>query len=102
MKKSRLQRLLENELKYYCLQYNDKLSYINQHPHDPKSEEYIRDIDNIETALHMVTDSGTYEPLKICLTISGMSYERLGNVPMGRRQFYDLRRRFFEALHQIR
>ena len=98
MKKSRLQWFSEIELKYYCLQYNDKLSYIKQHPKDAKSIEYMRDINNIETALHIVTDAGTYEPLKKHVTNPKMPYERLGTVPMGRRQFYELRRRFFDLL----
>lgn len=102
MNKSRLQWLSEIELKYFCLQYNDKLSYIKQHPNDDKSLEYMRDINNIETALHIVTDAGTYGPLKKHVTNSKMPYERLGAVPMGRRQFYDLRRRFYDLLAWIK
>ena len=102
MKKTRLKWLSETELKYFCLQYNDKLSYIKQHPNGDKAFEYMQDINCIETALHIVTDAGTYEPLKKHVTNSRMPYERLGNVPMGRRQFYSLRRRFFDLLAWIK
>lgn len=102
MKKTRLKWLSETELKYFCLQYNDKLSYIKQHPNGDKAFEYMQDINCIETALHIVTDAGTYEPLKKHVTNLKMPYERLGNVPMGRRQFYDLRRRFFDLLAWIK
>lgn len=102
MKKSRLQWMSETELKWFCRQYNDKLKYIKQYPNDAKTSYYLRDINMIETALHIVTDEATYEPLKKHITNENMPYERLGAVPMGRRQFYNMRSKFFEILRRLR
>ncbi len=102
MKKTRLQWMSETELKWFCRQYNDKLKYIKQYPNDIKTKDYLRDINMIETALHIVTDSATYEPLKKHITNKNMPYERLGAVPMGRRQFYAMRAKFFEKLQRLR
>lgn len=92
----------EIELKWFCRQYNDKLKYIKQHPNDIRSGDYLCDINLIETALRIATDTATYEPLKKHITNKNMPYERLGAVPMGRRQFYAMRARFFEALQRLR
>lgn len=102
MKKTRLQWMSETELKWFCWQYNDKLRYIKQNPNSKRAAEYLHDISRIETALHNVTTDATYKPLKKHITNRNMPYERLGTVPMGRRQFYDMRRRFFEELVKIK
>lgn len=102
MKKSRLQQMSDIEIKWFCLQYNDKLRYTKAYPDSELSRRYIQDINMIETALHIVTDSATYEPLKKHITNKNMPYERLGAVPMGRRQFYAMRRKFFETLQRLR
>lgn len=102
MKKTRLQWMSEIELKWFCRQYNDKLKYIKQHPNDIRSGDYLCDINLIETALRIATDTATYEPLKKHITNKNMPYERLGAVPMGRRQFYAMRARFFETLQRLR
>lgn len=102
MKKTRLQWMSETELKWFCWQYNDKLRYIKQNPNSKKAAEYSHDISRIEAALHSVTNDATYKQLKKHITNRNMPYERLGIVPMGRRQFYDMRRRFFEELAKIK
>lgn len=102
LKKTRLQWMSEIELKWFCRQYNDKLKYIKQHPNDIRSGDYLCDINLIETALRIATDTATYEPLKKHITNKNMPYERLGAVPMGRRQFYEMRRKFFETLQRLR
>ena len=102
MKKTRLQWMSETEMKWFCLQYSDKLRFIKAHPKSDLAHKYTQDINAIETALHLVTDKGTYEPLKKHITNRNMPYERLGTVPMGRRQFYDMRKKFFKVLESIK
>lgn len=102
MEKTRLQRMSDTEMKWFCLQYNDKLRYAKRYPDTELSRKYIQDINMIETALHIVTNVGTYEPLKKHITNKNMPYERLGAVPMGRRQFYNMRSKFFDTLQRIR
>ena len=102
MKKSRLQWQSEQELKWHCLQYNAKQQYINRYPKTEQARRYAQDIDRIETALHLTTDAGTYEFLKKHVIFQNMPYERLGAVPIGRRQFYNLRQKFFNTLMRLR
>lgn len=101
MKKPRLQWMSEQELKWFCYQYEDKFRYIKTH-NDDRAKTYMQHVNMIETALHLVTDVGTYEHLKNHVTNQNMPYERLGAVPMGRRQFYRLRSRFYSTLARLR
>ena len=101
MKKPRLQWMSEQELKWFCYQYEEKFRYIKNHT-DGRASIYMQHINMIETALHLVADAGMYEPLKNHVTNQNMPYERLGAVPMGRRQFYRLRSRFYSTLARLR
>lgn len=101
VKKSRLQWMSEQELQWYCWQYNDKLTYIRTHT-DDTAVRYMRDVNAIDTALHMVSDGCVCDCLKKHIVNRNMPYERLGTVPMGRRQFYDLRTEFYNVLAKIR
>ena len=58
------------------------------------------DIDLIDKALDAVADDIIKPYLKRAVT-KGLKYEYI-NPPMGRRQFYALRRRFFMVLWQLR
>lgn len=102
MKKSRLQWQSEQELKWHCLQYTAKLQYVNRYPKTELSRRYARDIERIETALHLTADAVMYDILKKHIINRNMPYERLGAVPMGRRQFYKLRQKFFNTLMRLR
>ena len=58
------------------------------------------DIDLIDKALDAVAEPAVLPYLKKAVT-RGLKYEII-NPPMGRRQFYALRRRFFATLWQLR
>ena len=58
------------------------------------------DIDIIDKALEAVAEPTVLPYLKKAVT-KGLKYEYL-DVPMGRRQFYSLRRRFFLKLWELR
>ena len=58
------------------------------------------DIDIIDKALEAVAEPTVLPYLKKAVT-RGLKYEII-NPPMGRRQFYSLRRRFFVVLWQLR
>ena len=62
----------------------------------------MRDINKIDTALNIVADGCVRDVLKKHVINRNLSYERLGAVPMGRRQFYDLRAEFYNVLAKIR
>ncbi len=77
------------ELLYFCLQY-DKFE---------DNSENRRIIDDV------LDEVAPDESTRICLLKNirwGLTYEKLGSVPLGRRQFYDLRRKFFFVLSEKR
>ena len=55
-------------------------------------------IELIDRVLTYVANEPLRSQLKKSVIYPNMPYEKLGNVPMGRRQFYKLRRRFFYEL----
>ncbi len=55
-------------------------------------------VDLIDRVLSYVANEPLRSQLKKSVIYPNMPYEKLGNVPMGRRQFYKLRRRFFYEL----
>lgn len=108
------------ELMYLCLQYDDMCRELSScygisavrcdaaggsgnHISDPtaaRAERAIRlsaDIDAIDKALELTTDEPIQAYIKRAVT-SGLKYECLGEVPMGRQQFYEARRKFFYNL----
>ena len=113
------------ELKWFCRQYADMchqlvecygvsgVSYEStgeargNRTSDPTAvngEKALRiraDIDMIDEALRRTTDEPLQRFVKKRVT-EGIPYERLGEVPCGRRQFYELCRKFFWILAQIR
>ena len=88
-------------MKWFCWQYYDKLRYIHEHPEEKAAKKYRDDIRRIETALHIVSSGAVYDVLKKHITNRNLPYERLGTVPLGRRQFYQLRTRFYRTLNSI-
>lgn len=79
------------ELFNFCLQYDDFLR---------RSE--AEQIKIIEESL---SDAEPNEAVREFLRKAirwGLSYEKLGAVPVGRRQFYEIRRKFFYILSQKR
>ncbi|MBP1544854.1 MAG: hypothetical protein J6A16_12230 [Oscillospiraceae bacterium] len=110
------------ELKYLCLQYEDMrreiagcygISAVScdsvggssiSDPTAARAEKAMRlsaDVDKIDEALRLAAD----EPVRSCIrraVTCGLKYEHLGAVPMGRRQFYEARRRFFYLLKLLK
>lgn len=82
------------ELLNFCLQY-DELSV----RHDKRS---ARKIAIIEEALQEACPNETVRFYLRNAIRWGLAYEKLGAIPLGRRQFYDLRRKFFHILDQKR
>lgn len=116
-----ISRARYNELKYFCIQYEEKKRELHKSyglgavvndgmpkgnlPGNPTERAAIRnvmlqrDIELIEQTA-MEADSEIYRWLIKNIT-EEISYEWL-NVPIGRRQFYELRRYFFYLLAQKR
>lgn len=121
----RIDRNVYNELKWLCRQYNDicreitdcyGISAVNygstgaakgNHISDPvqeRSDKAMRlreDIEMIDKALAETADEPVRRYIKRSVT-EGLKYEYLGNVPCGRRQFYELRYRFFWNLKALK
>lgn len=115
----------QHELEWFCRRYDSMLARLRdcyglhsgsydcygaargQGTHsDPTATVALRairlreDIDLIDKALEAVADEVIKPYLKKAVT-KGLKYEYI-NPPMGRRQFYSLRRRFFAVLWQLR
>lgn len=119
-KKYKIDDYVYNELKWFCFQYEQKRQklkdcyYLKSMNYDGvrcenhneniaqikaiNAAQLSHDVDMIDTALRLASDTATYEFLKKNVTQKNMPYERLGAVPMGRRQFYEMRAKFFHIL----
>lgn len=110
------------ELKYFCLQYDDKKRELNSltfisaqlsdgQPHGGggvsdvtakkaiKAAELKKDIELIEKCA-VEADSTIYRHIMTNVT-KGLAYEYL-EVPMGKNQFYEKRRKFFWLLNKYK
>lgn len=67
-----------------------------------RADKLNRDCKLIEQAALMIADPLTAKYILRNVTRSDAPYERLGNVPVGRQQFYELRRKFFYTLKCIK
>jgi len=121
----RIDRNVYNELKWLCRQYNDICRQIadcygvsavtydgsgaakGNHISDPtqeRSDKAMRlraDIEMIDRALEQTAA----EPMRSCVkkaVTEGLRFEYLGDVPCGRRQFYEYRMKFFWNLAQLK
>lgn len=95
------------ELKYFCMQYDEKRKqiaglYAIGKGTDPTAYMAIdilrlrKEIDMIEKTAYEI--AGRMAPQMIASVTRNIPYERL-SVPCGRRQFYELRRKFYYLLH---
>lgn len=81
------------ELKNFCLQYREK-----QRQKGSRAKQAEEDICLIEqTAAETSASLCSYI---IANVADGIPYENMNNPPCGRRQFYELRRKFFYLLSQ--
>lgn len=121
----RIDKNVYNELKWLCRQYNDicreiaacygtpEITYDSigdargSHISDPvaaRSDRAMRlreDIEKIDRALENTAAEPMRGYIKKAVT-TGMRYEYLGNVPCGRRMFYELRMKFFWNLARLK
>ncbi len=67
-----------------------------------RADKLNRDCKLIEQAALMIADPLTAKYILRNVTRPDAPYERLGNVPVGRQQFYELRRKFFYTLKCIK
>lgn len=112
------------ELKYFCLRYGEMKALLDDcrnikaldyskggaastargSPVEKKALKAIelsRNIELIERALDLAADENVRDYLKRAVTCPHISYDELG-VPMGRQQFYEMRRRFFYILKRLK
>lgn len=90
------------ELYYFCLQYDAKKRKISNTDDEVKKSKLKKELSMIDTALLLATDSEIVaDCIKKNVTSKNMPWEKL-NVPIGRRQFYEKRRKFFWILQRIR
>ena len=90
------------ELKYFCLRYHEMKKYVEEHEQgcfdDDKYWLCLQDVILIDGVLEIVTDSDVIHNCLFKSVTENIGYDRL-NIPMGRQQFYELRRKFFYILH---
>lgn len=121
----RIDKNVYNELKWLCRQYNDICREITDcygvsavtydstgeakgnrisDPVQERSDRAMRlreDIEKIDLALEQTADEPMRGYIKKAVT-TGLRYEYLGNVPCGRRMFYELRMKFFWNLARLK
>ena len=88
------------ELKYFCKQYDEKIRLLYD-AKDGRKNKLRCDIELIEQAAIEAAGAASYRYLLLSVT-QGIAYEYLSNPPFGRRQFYQMRRKFFYLLHEKR
>ncbi|WP_302128753.1 hypothetical protein [Bacteroides congonensis] len=90
------------ELKYFCLRYEEMRQTVEKS--EKQSKKYWNcciSITMIGDALKRATDNEVIRAhLQLAVT-TNTPYERLG-IPMGRQQFYELRRKFFYILKTLK
>lgn len=89
------------ELYYFCLQYDEKKRRIGNAEDEAEKSRLKKDIEMMDTALLLAADSEIVaDCIKKNVTSKNMPWEKL-NVPIGRRQFYEKRRKFFWILNRL-
>lgn len=90
------------ELYYFCLQYDAKKRRISNTEDETEKSKLKKEIGMIDTALLLATDSEVVaDCIKKNVTSKNMPWEKQ-NAPIGRRQFYEKRRKFFWILKRLR
>lgn len=120
LEKYKISKYRYRELKYFCLQYDEKKQRLaalrgleavtySSEPHgrgisDPtaakaeRAQQLARDVELIEQTA-MEVDSANYRSLLANVTSANLPYEYLSPA-CGRRQFYEDRRKFFYLLDE--
>lgn len=112
------------ELQWFCLQYSEKkaelagligvgsmrISSMPAYcgPSDPvslaaiKRERLLKDCEDIEQAAIAATDGDSIMRDHLIRYVTNKDKGLLGSMPCGRRQFFEMQRRFFLLLHEKR
>lgn len=113
------------ELKYFCLRYNemkaqleecrqikavryDNTGVVSASLESPteknalKAIQLSKNIDLIDRALEITVDEPIRHYLKQAVITPHTSYYSFDDIPMGRQQFYEMRRKFFYVLMTLK
>lgn len=110
------------ELKYFCLRYGEMKKELAQihslkaadnntrattpaNPTESSAIKALKLVDNIaliDKALEMAAEEPLRGILKRSVITPRISYNSFFSIPMGRQQFYEMRRRFFYILKLLR
>lgn len=113
------------ELKYFCLRYNDMKTQLDEcrglkavqygnigaasaalsNPTERsalKAIQLSKNIELIDYALALAADEPMRNYLKQSVINPHVSYDSFGAIPMGRQQFYEMRRKFFYILKTLK
>ncbi len=113
------------ELKYFCLRYSEMKAQLNEcrgiravqygsigaastalsNPTERtalKAIQLSKNIDLIDRALALTADEPVRNYLKQSVINPRISYDSFDIIPMGRRQFYEMRRKFFYILKTLK
>lgn len=89
------------ELKYFCLQYPEMVKAIEKRDWTDRYWSCIKNVVKIDNALNRATDNEVIRAYLRRSVIENVKFENL-DVPMGRQQFYELRRKFFYILKTLK
>lgn len=90
------------ELKYFCLRYREMKKHVDKlYQKGCGAGRIGLDVRQIESALEMTTDNEILRAYLKRAVTENIKFENLG-VPMGRQQFYELRRKFFYMLKTLK
>ncbi|MDE7398950.1 MAG: hypothetical protein K2N06_05415 [Oscillospiraceae bacterium] len=90
------------ELKYFCLRYPEMKKQLEEiDSHSEKALRLCYSFGQIDHALELTTENEIVRGHLLRSVTENINYERL-DVPMGRQQFYELRRKFFYILKTLK
>ncbi len=93
--KQQLEKNKYLEIKYFCRQYDTKKKIMNLNTAEGKKAK--GDVELMETTAKEISNELSEYVLKS--VSKGLAWEHL-NCPCGRRQFYNLRREFYEKISE--
>lgn len=90
------------ELKYFCLRYPEMKKQLEAaDSHSEKALWLCYSLAQINYALELTTENEIVRDYLLRSVTENINYERL-DIPVGRRQFYELRRKFFYVLRELK
>lgn len=103
MSEHNITRMKYNELKYFCMQYDEKRREL----HKENGLNTVKSKAMLQKDIELIEQTASEADAEICEWIlknvtEGIGYEYLGGVPKARKQFYESRRYFFYLLSKKR